>query len=158
MKRPIIITLLIAGFLGIFLYNAFDAVTPEEIENAPEWMALDDALDRASQENKLVLVDIFEVGCQFCRAMNRDVYPAPSTRSVLDREFFPVKINGNSDSVITFRGVQMPELEFAQQMGVTAYPFTVILDPEGNIVDRRRGYMDVQTLTRFMRNAVEQQS
>ena len=40
-------------------------------------------------------------------------------------------------------------------MGLTAFPFTVIMDAEGNVIDRRRGYMDVQALTRFMRNAIE---
>lgn len=155
MKRPLIITGLIALFLGIFIYNAFEQVTPKEIENAPNWVPLDEALQMATVDDKLIIVDIFEVGCQFCRAMNRDVYPAPSTRAVIDRDFHPVKVNGNSDNMITFLGEEMAEKDFAAKMGVTAFPFTVILDHEGNVIDQRRGYMDVQGLTRFMRNARE---
>ncbi len=155
MKRPLIITATVALFLSIFAYFAFDAVTPKEIENAPDWLNIETAMAKAAEDEKLVLIDIFEVGCQFCRAMSRDVYPAPSTRAVIDRDFHPVKINGNSDNVITFLGEEMTEQQFADKMGLTAFPFTVIMDKEGNVIDQRRGFMDVQGLTRFMRNARE---
>ncbi len=155
MKRPLIITGVIVLFIGIFAYNAMDTITPKEIENAPDWMELDEAIALAESDDKLVLIDIFEVGCQFCREMNREVYPAPSTRAVIDRDFLPVKVNGNSDNLITFMGEEMTEQEFANKMGLSAFPFTVILDKEGNIIDKRRGFMDVRGLTQFMRNAKE---
>ena len=155
MKRPLIITGIIVLFIGIFAYNAMDTITPKEIENAPDWMELDEAITLAESDDKLVLIDIFEVGCQFCREMNREVYPAPSTRAVIDRDFHPVKVNGNSDNLITFMGEEMTEQEFANKMGLSAFPFTVILDKEGNIIDKRRGFMDVRGLTQFMRNAKE---
>lgn len=158
MKRPLLIAFFIAGFLGVFLYNALNEVTPQEIENAPEWMPLEEAMTKAEQDGRLVLIDIYEVGCQFCRAMNQDVYPAPSTRSVLDRDFYPVKINGNSEETITFLGEEISQQAFANQLGLTAFPFTVVMDHEGNIINSRRGYMGVQDLTRFMRNAREKVS
>lgn len=154
MNRRIIITLLIAGFLGIFLYNALSEVTPTEIENAPAWMPIHEAMTKAEENGKLVLIDIYEIGCQFCRAMNRDVYPSPSTRAVLDRDFYPVKINGNSEETIIYKGKEVTQLEFANSLGLTAFPFTVIMDPDGNIINSRRGYMGVQDLNAFLRNAV----
>jgi len=156
MKRSILITLLIASFLGIFLYNAFEEVTPEEIDNAPDWLPIEEAMEMAQNDGRLLIIDIYEVGCQFCRAMNKDVYPAPSTRAVIDRDFHPVKINGNSEETITFMDEQMTQQAFANKLGLTAFPFTVIMDSEGNVIDSRRGYMGVQDLTQFMRNAREQ--
>lgn len=155
MKRPLIITAFVIFFLAVFAYFAFDAVTPKEIENAPDWLNIETAMNSASEDEKLVIIDIFEVGCQYCRAMSRDVYPAPSTRAVIDRDFHPVKINGNSDNLINFLGEEMTEKEFADSLGLTAFPFTVIMDHEGNVIDQRRGFMDVPGLTQFMRNARE---
>lgn len=155
MKRPLIITGIVILFLAIFLFFAFDQISPEEIENAPDWMTIEKATEVASADDKLILVDVYEVGCKFCRAMEREVYPAPSVRAVLDRDFHPVKINGNSDKIIRFRGEEISEKDFASIMGVTAFPFTVVLDADGNVIDRRRGYMDVVSLTRFLRNAAE---
>jgi thioredoxin-related protein len=155
MKRSLIITFFIAAFLGVFLYYSFTQITPQEIENAPDWLTIEEALEKAEEDGRLIVIDIFEVGCQFCRAMNRDVYPAPSTRAVIDRDFHPVKINGNSDDKITFLGEEMSEKEFANRMGLTAFPFTVIIDSRGNVIDSRRGYLGVAEITRFMRNARE---
>ncbi len=49
----------------------------------------------------------------------------------------------------------MTEQQFANQMGVTAYPFTVIMDGEGNVIDTRRGYMNIVNFSRFLRDSVE---
>jgi len=155
MKRSLIITIFIASFLGTFLYYSFSEITPQEIENAPDWLTIEEAIEKAESDGRLIVIDIFEVGCQFCRAMNRDVYPAPSTRAVIDRDFHPVKINGNSDNKITFMGEEITEKAFANRMGLTAFPFTVIMDSQGNVIDSRRGYLGVAEITRFMRNARE---
>jgi hypothetical protein len=32
------------------------------------------------------------------------------------------------------------------------------LDAEGNVIERRRGYMDIQGLSRFLRDAVDKRS
>lgn len=153
MKRPLIITGIIVAFLGVYLYNAMKEVTPQEIKNAPNWLPIEEAMTKAEQDGRLIIIDIYEVGCQFCRAMNRDVYPAPSTRAVIDRDFHPVKINGNSEETITFMGEEITQQAFANSLGLTAFPFTVVLDHQGNIINSRRGYMGVQDLTQFMRNA-----
>ncbi|TVR32818.1 MAG: DUF255 domain-containing protein [Balneolaceae bacterium] len=158
MSRKFIIGSFIAVFIAVFTYFSFSQIQPMEIENEPEWMLLQDAMDHATQDDRLVMVDIFEVGCQWCRKMSREVYPAPTIRAILDRDFHPVKVNGNSENKIMYQGEEITEQEFAARMGVTAYPFTVVLDAEGNVIDRRRGYLDIQGLSRFLRNAVEKRS
>jgi len=145
---------LVTTFIGIFLYNAMEEVKPKEIENAPEWAGLEVALNEASATGRYVLVDIFETGCQFCKAMDREVYPAPAVRNILDKKFTVTKINGHSDAPVTFLGETMTEKEFAAKMGATAYPFIVVLDSNGNIVNTRRGYLDVVSFTRFLNGSV----
>jgi thioredoxin-related protein len=158
MSRKVLIGIFITAFLAVFAYYSFMQVIPREIENEPDWQPLNIAIDQATDGEKYILVDIFEVGCQWCRKMSREVYPSPTIRAILDRDFVSVKINGNSDSMITYRGEEMTEKEFASRMGVTAFPFTVILDNEGNIIDRRRGYMDTQGLSRFLKDAIAEET
>lgn len=158
MKRKVIIGSLIAIFIAVFIYFSFMQITPQQIENAPEWMPLQTALEEASEDNRLVMIDIFEVGCRFCRAMDREVYPAPTIRAILDRSFHPVKVNGHSDNMLVFNGEEMSEREFASKMGVTAYPFIVVMDAGGNVVERRRGYQDVVGFSRFLNEALQKSS
>lgn len=155
MNRKVIIGAVITLFIIIFAYFSFSQILPQEIENAPEWMNIEEAMEMASVDNRLLMIDIFEVGCQFCRKMDRETYPSPSVRSVLDRAYHPVKINGNSENMMTFMGEEMAERDFAARMGVTAFPFTVIMDAEGNVIDRRRGYQDIVGFTRFLNGAIE---
>lgn len=154
MRRTLTIVSLLAIFIGIFAFYAFQQIQPEDIENAPEWLSLEKAMGVAENEERLIMIDIYEVGCQFCKAMDREVYPSPSVRAVLDRDYVPVKINGHSENMMVFNGQEMMEKDFALQMGVTAYPFTVLMDTNGNVIDRRRGYQDVVNFSRFLRNAV----
>ena len=158
MNRKVVIGLIITIFIGIFAYFSFSQIMPEEIENAPEWMPLNEAIKQAAEHDRLVMIDIFEVGCQFCRAMDREVYPSPTIRTILDRDFYPVKINGHSEQMVTFLGEEMRERDFASRMGVTAYPFVVIMDGEGNVLDRRRGYQDVVGFSRFLNSSVQRES
>jgi thioredoxin-related protein len=158
MNRKVIIGLLIAIFIGTYAFFSFRQITPQEIENAPEWMPLEAAQTQASAENKLIMIDIYEVGCQFCRAMENEVYPSPSVRAILDRDFYPVKVNGHSENTIIYNGEQMTEQQFASEMGVTAYPFTVIMDGEGNVIDSHRGYMNIVNFSRFLKSTVEKKT
>ncbi|MFO7799488.1 thioredoxin family protein [Rhodohalobacter sp.] len=154
MNRKVIIGAFIAVFIGIFAFYSIQEIQPKDIDNEPEWMTLTEALTESPQDDRLILVDIYEVGCQFCRKMSREVYPSNTIRAVLDRSYLPVKVNGNSNSnTIVYQGEEMTEKDFAGLMGVTAFPFTVIMDSEGNVLDRRRGYLDIRGLVQMLRNA-----
>lgn len=158
MSRKYIIGLSIFFFISVFAYFSFSQIKPIEVENEPDWLTLPEAMQQASADERLIFVDIYEVGCQWCRKMTREVFPSPTVRAVLDRDFYPVKLNGNSSNRITFKGQEMSEQEFASMMGVTAFPFSVVLDSDGNVIDRRRGYMDIQGFARFLRNAVDKKT
>ncbi|TVQ68145.1 MAG: DUF255 domain-containing protein [Balneolaceae bacterium] len=153
MSRKVLFGIIITLFIALFTWFSIHQIVPEEIENAPEWMSLDAALERAAASDKYVMIDIFEVGCQFCRKMDRETYPAPSVRAALDRGYYAVKINGHSERMLTFLGEEMMEREFAVRMGVSAYPFVVLMKPDGTVMDRRRGYQDVVGFTRFLNSA-----
>lgn len=156
MKRKIVTGSVLTLFIAVFLYFSFDHITPVEIENAPNWMPLEEALTQASlnEGDKLILIDIYETGCRFCRQMEREVYPSETIRTLIDSDFYPVKVNGNSEEIIRFQGEPMMEKEFSSRMGVTAFPYTVIMDGNGNVLDRRRGFMGTMDMSRFLNGAL----
>tara|TARA_R110000868_G_scaffold408293_7_gene691084 strand:- start:38210 stop:38668 length:459 start_codon:yes stop_codon:yes gene_type:complete len=150
MSKKIFITGFIATFIGIFLFNALKSTAPLEIENAPDWRTLASAQKEAKDTQKLILVDVFEVGCKYCRAMEREVYPDSTVRTVLDAGYIPAKIDGNSQELISFNGQEMTAQEWAQSQGVYVFPGTLILDPEGNQLKQRTGFMNVDELRQFL--------
>jgi len=152
MNKKIIISGIVILFLGIFIFNALSEVKPEKIENAPDWRTVTTAVDEAKSNDKLLLVDVYEVGCKYCRAMEREVYPDSTVRAVLDAGFIPVKLNGNGEDIIEFKGEQMTEAAFAKKYNVRAFPTTLILDADGKMLKKFTGYMNVDELRRFMYN------
>ena len=150
MNKKSIVAIVLGAFLGIFVYNALQHTAPVEIVNAPAWRVLDEGLEEALNSDKLVLVDVYEDGCKYCRAMEREVYPDSTVRAVLDAGYIPVKINGNADEPVRWKGEPMSSRSWAQQQGVFVFPGTLILDAQGNLLKRRTGFMNADELRQFM--------
>ena len=150
MNKKVFIIGAITVFLGIYMYSALLSTKKTEIENAPNWRTLEAGLSEASESGKLVLVDVYEDGCKYCRAMEQNVYPDTTVRTVLDAGYIPVKVNGNSDELIIFNGEQVVSRNWAQDMGVFVFPGTLILDADGNLIKERTGFMNVDELRRFL--------
>ncbi len=154
MKRKLLISLFISLFLIFFAYQAIQNVNPENRVTETEWVSFEEAFLLAAMDNKYLLIDIYEIGCKFCRAMEREVYPSDPVVALMDRFYVPVRLDGRSKDLITFLGEAMTEEEFALKMGVTAYPYTVVMRPDGSVVDSQRGYMDSFTFTRWLRSLI----
>ncbi len=150
MKKRTLIFIGIGVFIGIFLYSSLRTVKPVEIKNAPNWVSLEAAQKEAASSNKLIMVDVFEVGCKYCRAMEREVYPDTTVRVVIDEGYIPVKLDGNSEELVRFNGREIQAREFAQSKGAFAFPTVLVLTAEGDVVKKRTGFMNIDELRQFL--------
>ncbi len=150
MKKRTFILAGIIGFLGVFIYFSLQNVKPQVIENSPDWVSLEAAQQQAIESDKLILVDVYEVGCKYCRAMEREVYPDTTVRVVIDQGYIPVKLNGNSEELISFNGEEMEARQFAQSKGAFAFPTVLVLTPQGDVVKKRTGFMNIDELRQFL--------
>ena len=150
MQKKVIIIAIIAAFLGIFLYVSLTNVQPTVNDNSPEWIPIHEAQQMAATSEKLIFVDVYEIGCKFCRAMDREVFPDSTVRQVLDANYIPVRLDGNSEEMITFSGREVSSKEFAQSKGAYVFPTSLILDEEGNVIKKKTGYMGVDEFRQFL--------
>jgi len=82
--------------------------------------------------------------------MDREVFPDSTVRQVLDANYIPVRLDGNSEEMITFSGKQISSKEFAQSKGAYVFPTSLILDEEGNVIKKKTGYMGVDEFRQFL--------
>ncbi|SMO93311.1 thioredoxin family protein [Gracilimonas mengyeensis] len=150
MSKKSIIIVVIALFLGFFVYRSLTNVQPKTNDNSPDWVPLEEAREQAATSDKLIFVDVFEIGCKYCRAMDREVFPDSTVRKVLDANYIPVRLDGNSEEMITFKGEEMSARTFAQSKGAYVFPTSLILDAEGNVVRKKTGYMGVDDFRNFL--------
>jgi len=133
MFRKIIITVLFIHFIP---------VTALAQEAATEPISLEVALEKASEENKKILVDVYAAWCPYCQRMHSDVYTSEEVVKAISDYFIWVQINVESDNKVTYLGTEMTEAEFARALDNKNVPTTYFLNDEGAIIGVQPGYLD----------------
>lgn len=85
----------------------------------------------ARERNRPMLLDFGTPNCFWCKQLDATTFRDPGIVRVLSEKFVLVKIDA----------VRTPAL--AQAMEVNAYPTLIFLSPEGKVVSRQDGYVDV---------------
>lgn len=91
------------------------------------------ALDVAKQKQQRVLVDFVTTWCGPCKSMDKYVYTAEPL-AVATKEVVCVQLDGDE------------EKEIVKKYQVEAYPTLLVLDAEGEVLQRRVGYQGVKAM------------
>lgn len=130
MRNSIVnILLVIVPLLG---WNSLMAQTDTDITSF-RWYDLEEAQERAESEQKNVFIFTEAEWCAYCRQMKAEVFPKSEVQKTLQKHFYPVKIDIESDNVVTFNGEKMTEREFSHSMRISATPTMIFLDSSGDI-------------------------
>jgi thiol:disulfide interchange protein len=89
------------------------------------------ALEVARAEGKLVVVDVYTDWCGWCKKMDNSIYTDPAIVALSRQQVF-VKVNAED------RGQGQ---RFAEQMRITGYPTTLVLDSQGKVLNIAKGYI-----------------
>ena len=92
-------------------------------------VTLDSALRVAGRTDRLVLILFSGPDCVYCRRLEAQVLPDADVTAELRADYVPVKINPD----------HFPST--AKQYGVTGLPTTVIVSPQGQLIDSVRGWV-----------------
>ncbi len=144
--------LLAVTFVGIA--RSANAQAPEELAPQLEWPSFPEALDRAAESGKIVLIDIWSVNCGWCRKLQSEVYTQPDLQEFVLSTFELGRLNIDlqSDSV-AYRGYTLSSQMLSAGLGATATPTTIFLEPGGGYITRLQGfhaYQDFFDVLRFV--------
>src|SRR5262245_39803844 len=89
------------------------------------------AVQVARSESKLIVVAVDTNWCGWCKRMDKTIYSDPAIIA-LSRQHVFVKANAED---------QAEGQRFAEQMGVTGYPTTIVLDDQGRVLNIAKGYI-----------------
>jgi thioredoxin-related protein len=122
-----------------------------EPENAfKDWISIEQAVSQASRENKKILVDVYTDWCGYCKKMKSETYTENRVQSAISENFYAVKINAESGEMINYGGEQISMQEFAMNLGVTSFPTTIFLTPDGEPLGFQPGFIDSETFERLL--------
>jgi thiol:disulfide interchange protein DsbD len=118
------------GDLDAYIPVATGGLPGSTAETGPKWMKdqYAEALDRAKQENKLVLVDFTGYACTNCKWMKANMFPRPEIADAV-KDMVLVEL-------YTDAGKQADEFQKLEQdkFKTIAQPYYAILDSSGNEV------------------------
>ena len=105
---------------------------PESARGPIEWRRdIRGALEEASSNHKVVVVDVYTDWCGWCHKMDENIYSSPQI-AALSKDVVFLKLDAEDGA----EGQQ-----FAKQTKVTGYPTTFVLDGEGTVIDTAKGYI-----------------
>jgi thioredoxin-related protein len=117
------------------------AAAPAKAPDKLEWLAFDAATQKATSQNKHMIVDVYTTWCGWCRIMEKQTYGDPEVSAYLKQNFVLVKVNGESASKMHWQGKELTEREFARAVGVTGYPATYFLKPNADMLGGVSGFV-----------------
>ena len=127
-----------------------------------DWYELDEAIKKASEDDRWVQVYVHVNWCHICSQMESEVYADAGVKDNLDTWYYPVSINAESRNEVTLNGNDYTQEELALEWGVNSYPSILFIDSDGELFARESGYIEPQTYRRMLEfigtNAFEEQS
>lgn len=143
--------LYLAGALlcGLFLtHSAFAQLLGNEEKAASTktseltWHSITDGLKLAAEQKKPLLVDFYTDWCSWCKVMDEKTYSHHDVVKTLKSSFVLAKFNPEKAEAFSYKGKKYTGQEFAKLIGVSGYPTTAFLKPDGSKIDAPAGYIE----------------
>lgn len=126
---------LLLSFLLLYSLSVFSQLPAAENSHSIQWHHWSqDAFQLAEEQNKLVLLDISAVWCQFCKKMKAVTYKDPEVIDIINKNYIAI----NAD-IETTRDIKL-------LYGSFGVPGTVILTADKKELNKRLGYIAPQQM------------
>jgi len=109
-----------------------------------EHITLEQALEKATAEKKLIFIDVFATWCGPCKYLSADVFPDAELGEYYNEQFICLKVDGEKG--------EGPEI--MSRFELDSYPTLLFLDSQGNLLRKRVGASGPGTLLQWGRDVV----
>ena len=152
MKRikTFLIAILATTLMAAFVYagdtTADKKDEAKEVEKAEiQWVRYDKGLATAKEEGKPILIDFTTSWCGWCKKMEREAFSDERIIKMLNDEFVPVRVDGDSKEQLDIEGYIITEKALtSQEFGVRGYPMFWFLESDGTRIGPLRGYQQTE--------------
>lgn len=114
------------------------------------WHSISDGLKLAAEQNKPLLVDFYTDWCSWCKVMDEKTYSHHEVVKTLKSSFVLAKFNPEKAPAFEYKGKKYTGQEFAKLVGVSGYPTTAFLKPDGTKIDAPAGYIEFSRFTTML--------
>lgn len=120
------------------------------VEHQTPHITLEEALKKAEEDEKKILIDVYTDWCSYCRKMTNETYPDLKVQRVLEDNYHYVRIDAESSQRVVYQGRTFSMRELAIQLGATGFPTTVFLASNGDPIGMQPGFIDARMFERLL--------
>jgi thioredoxin-related protein len=115
------------------------------------WYKWDDGVTAAYGEGKKIIVDVYTDWCGWCKKMDKASYGDAAAKELIAEYFIPIKLNGESNELVSFGSERITEAEVAKLFNVDSYPTTLVFDENLKLIYKESGYIEPKEFTRLLK-------
>jgi tetratricopeptide (TPR) repeat protein len=132
---------LVAVAIGIGFATTRLTAQPTEIKWERDYNT---AIKRAQAEKKLIVADMFTDWCVLCKKMDAETYADPQLIKNIANKYVWLKLNTETEE---------DGKRLQQEFAILTYPTTLVLDSQGEEVDRVGQFLNAEAFTETVQSA-----
>ncbi len=106
------------------------------------WLAFDDGMAKAKQDDKPIIIDFYTDWCHWCKVMDEKTFSDKIVKAELDEKFVTIRLNAEDrNATATYDGKTFNNVELTQAFGVTGYPTLAFLESDGTVITTLPGFV-----------------
>ncbi len=98
-----------------------------------KWYDWQDGYEKAIDEKKIMLVDVYTDWCYWCKVMDKETYSKQEVIDLIEADFVPIKINPEKGGTYKFNGKNYSGKELKNKLAKNnfrGYPSTFFVLPK----------------------------
>lgn len=132
------VTIIIVMMLALPFVSDVNAQSTNE--TGVNWISYAEAIKQA--EEKKVMIFLEAEWCMVCKRMHREVFTNDEVFSLINSDFFAVKMDIESDDQIPVNGDMVSKKEYSKNIGIYGTPTILFLNSREDIIGNFVGYSD----------------
>jgi thioredoxin-related protein len=132
------------------------------------WVPLNKALELQKENPKKIMMDVYTNWCGPCKLLDKETFHNKDVAAYVNKHFYAVKFNGEGNEAVNYKdnsfgnpnydktkaNKRNSSHEFANFMGINAYPTIAFLNETGDFIIPLKGFYGPQQLEFYLKMLV----
>jgi thioredoxin-related protein len=133
------------------------------------WISLNKALELQKENPKKIMIDVYTNWCGPCKLLDKKTFQNTDVAAYVNEHYYAVKFNGEGNETVNYKdnnfgnpnynaskaNTRNSAHEFANYLGVNAYPTIAFLNETADLIMPLRGFHNPQQLEFYLKIFLE---